>query len=194
MVATNCYASAAIPEPVTILGLRLKPFSLGHYFKLKRFGCAFVADGDATADVSDLLLGVLVCHMSSDVDPGRDEFLKFIQEKGFDDEAFRWVKKVSKGCDIKQAMIEFAAYIEKGSAPPAYWETERSEDASESGAHISHVIYDCLISSLGYSPNEALNIPFSRAMFDYFRHAEAQGLIEFMHPDEVNHATHQATG
>ena len=38
------YLHSIIPEPVTILGQELRPFSLGHYLLLNRLECAFLSD------------------------------------------------------------------------------------------------------------------------------------------------------
>ena len=38
------YLHSIIPEPVTILGQELRPFSLGHYLLLNRLDCAFLSD------------------------------------------------------------------------------------------------------------------------------------------------------
>lgn len=52
-----------IPDPCTVLGLSLRPMSLGRYRRLARHGVAFVADAAAAAKVEDLLTGVLICAM-----------------------------------------------------------------------------------------------------------------------------------
>ena len=54
------YLHSIIPEPVTILGQDLRPFSLGHYLLLQRLECAFVCE-DKEPLLGDLLLGLLVC-------------------------------------------------------------------------------------------------------------------------------------
>src|SRR5438876_959627 len=84
------YFQAAIPEPFTILGLRLKPLSLGRYRLLKRFGCAFVAEEETGANIEDLIIGVLVCSMRC------DEFIEWAHSKHFAKDIKRWGKRVSR--------------------------------------------------------------------------------------------------
>ena len=50
------YLHSIIPEPVTILGQDLRPFSLGHYLLLQRLECAFVCE-DKEPLLGDLLWG-----------------------------------------------------------------------------------------------------------------------------------------
>ena len=66
------FLQAAIPEPVTLLGQRLHPFSLGHYILLERFKSPFLLGG--SADVTDLFTAVLICCNKY------DEFLNLIKE------------------------------------------------------------------------------------------------------------------
>jgi len=82
------YAVAALPDPYRILGLRLKPFCLGHYLLLQRFNCAFVASEPQPITREDVLLGVLICSMWN------NEFLEFISGKGFWSEVRKWGKRV----------------------------------------------------------------------------------------------------
>jgi len=76
--AAASYHDAAFPEPWQVLGLRLRPFSLGHYLKLRRLGCAFVADDTQRATIGDLLLGVIVCSMPTNPDPTQDPFWNWV--------------------------------------------------------------------------------------------------------------------
>jgi hypothetical protein len=55
----GAYHAAALPEPFTILGLRLKPYSLGHHLLLHRIESPFVSGVTPTYD--DLALAVLIC-------------------------------------------------------------------------------------------------------------------------------------
>lgn len=57
------YYKARLPEPFTILGLKLRPFSFGHLLLLHRIESYFVgADSELTYE--DLALSVLICSMS----------------------------------------------------------------------------------------------------------------------------------
>jgi hypothetical protein len=78
----------SIPEPFQVLGLRLLPLSIGRFRRLARHDCAFVAPGAATAGLSDLMVGVLICSMRC------DEFDEFCVSPTFSREVARWSRKV----------------------------------------------------------------------------------------------------
>lgn len=54
------YYTARLPEPTTILGLKLRPFSLGHLLLLHRIRSYFVGE-DEKLTYEDLALSVLIC-------------------------------------------------------------------------------------------------------------------------------------
>ena len=53
------YYQAAVPDGWQVLGVKLRPLSLGHLILLKRYGSAFVVGGIPTE--ADLVLSVLIC-------------------------------------------------------------------------------------------------------------------------------------
>ena len=60
------FLTAAIPEPFTILGRNLKPFSLGHELLFQRFGVNFSVESKDAPRYEDLILGVLLCSQEFD--------------------------------------------------------------------------------------------------------------------------------
>lgn len=56
------YYSARLPEPTTLLGLTLRPFSLGHLLLLNRISSYFVG-ADEKLTHEDLALSVLICSL-----------------------------------------------------------------------------------------------------------------------------------
>jgi hypothetical protein len=80
-MARKDYFASAAPEPWQVLGLTLRPFSVGHYIKLRRLDCAFVADDERPATVKDLVVGVSVCSMASHPDQNRDEFWQWFNRR-----------------------------------------------------------------------------------------------------------------
>lgn len=169
------FFKAAIPEPFVILGLRLKPFSLGHYILMNRFEVAFVAAGEATADIPDLVLGVLICSKTY------DDFLAFIDREDCQKQVEEWGEKIGMFEFVDKVKI-FSEYIAHHSEIPKFvYETE----TTESGGQWAQAVLLSLTGQLGYSREEALNIPLSEALTNYFKHAENQGLIRLMTADEI---------
>ena len=194
----NDYAAAAYPEPWQVLGITLRPFSLGHVLKLRRLGNAFGADEPTNAGLGDLLLAVMVCGMSSHPDPTRDPFWQWLNRpvapwrrwcKWFvaqftPAELFllRWGRKC-RGVDIEDRAKLFANYITAQCDCPGYWDENKS--TRKSGAHWSHDVLATLVSKCGYTQEEAYNVPLSKALNDYFKWAESEGGITLMTPEEL---------
>jgi len=191
------YFKAAIPEPYRILGLKLKPFSLGHYFILRRFECSFVDDEKATATLEDLIFAVSVCSMSY------KDFLEFIERKYYPwwsvllswvwpwhrpkprfvwpREARKWGKQAGL-FDFKSKVALFMQYLNEATEQPQYWV---EEEGKPSGAHWAQALYDSLIGQVGYTQEQALNNPLAQCLSDFYRHAESVGSVRLMTDQEV---------
>jgi len=189
-----------MPEPWQILGLRLRPFSLGHYKLLRRFGCAFVSETSEPATRGDLLLGVLICSMPvgefaamvDDAKPLRGsarlkEWLRCLWYKqplpanDFEAALRAWGRKVGI-FNLNNRAQMFKDYIEQQSTVPKYWE-ERS--GGSSGAHWAQCLEVTLRSKLGWTQTDIDTQPLCKAFADYFKHAENEGAIKLMTPDEI---------
>ncbi len=203
MATTSNYFDAAYPEPWQVLGVNLKPFSLGHYVKLYRLGCAFVGDEVKPATLGDLLLGVAVCSMDSHPDPAKDQFWQWLnndKHRGWRRVVAWFCKKTPTPAEIDMAKFGrqigmfnfaekarlFAQYIEAHSKSPAYWETNSNQSQNGAGGHWSQSVLHVLVSKCGYSSEEAHNIPLSKALADFFKHAENEGAVRLMTQEERN--------
>ena len=202
-MATNDYFRAAYPEPWQVLGVRLLPFSFGHYLKLHRLGCAFVAEDSKSATIGDLLLAVVVCSMRSHPDPEQDPFWQWLhreQPDGFlarlwwklhrhkftpaEVEIMRWGRKVGV-FNINEKAELLARYIKEHSQVPPYVEKSSDTPAREAGAHWAQSVIAALVAKCGYTQLEAYNVPMPKAMADFFKHAENEGSIRLLPPDVV---------
>lgn len=199
-MASADYFKAAYPEPWQILGLELKPFSLGHYFKLRRLGCAFVSDKPAGAQLSDLLLAVSVCSMASEPDTAADPFWQWFNRDRAETiggrlrlwthnlwrSVFRrrpltpiefdfltWGRKCGD-FDISEKIKLFADYLSQHVKVPGFWEDDR-QGGTIVGGHWSQSLLHALTSKCGYTMREAYNIPLSKAFADFYKLCEASG-------------------
>ena len=204
MASTSNYFDAAYPEPWQVLGVNLKPFSLGHYIKLYRLGCAYVADETKQPTLGDLVLGVAVCSMGSHQDPAKDPFWIWLNREepgGWRKWFYRLCKKLGKKvpspAELDMALFGravgmfdfadkarlFADYIDAHSKAPAYWETGK-QDGGGNGGHWSQSVLHVLVSKCGYTQEEAHNVPLSKALADFFKHAESEGAVRIMTEQE----------
>lgn len=193
------YFQSSFPAPWVVLGLDLRPFSLGHYIKLRALECAFVSDATEQATLGDLLIGVIVCHFSTDPDPSADPFWNWLNRPArfnllawlfrktpltpAEREVYKMGKKLGK-IDFAEKVKLFSDYIKAHTQEPGYWKLKEEGD-SRSGAHWSHAVVSALCSECGYTQREALNAPMNRALQDYYRAAENHGHVRLMTADEL---------
>lgn len=179
------YFRAAVPEPVRIFGIQLLPLSITRYRLLHRFGCKFVADDEHDATIAtmettmeDLVVGILVCSMPV------KELLAFLDSDQFETELARWGERIRKEIatdkyfSLHSKFGLFKFYIEESSRIPKYW--EETETSGGGGSHWSQNLEVTLRSDLGYTSEEIDEGPLSKAILDYFKHAENQGLIRLI--------------
>lgn len=203
----NDYFSAAYPNTWQILGVRLKPLSLGHYFKLRRLGCAFVADEAKGATLGDLLLAIVVCSMASDSDAEHDPFWQWLnREPGFRLGVRNWLKSLfgkppisaaewdiyqwgqkCRGVSFAEKANLFSQYIKYHTEQPGYYETEQG--GTQSGAHWSQGILHALTSRCGYTMMEAYNTSLRKCLADAYKLMESDGIVRLMTPEEIEVAS-----
>lgn len=164
-----------MPERWQILGLRLRPFSLGHYKLLKRHQCAFVSDSEQQASREDLIFGVLCCSMKV------NEFEIFLDAPDFLEQVKEWGAKIGLfDCGEKAKL--FKDYLDAHNIVPPYWE---ENEGTASGAHWSQCVEVTLRSKVGWSKEEIDSEPLSKAFADYFKYAESEGMIRLMTSQEI---------
>lgn len=192
------YFKRVFPDPFQILGLKLKPLSLGRYRLLHRFQCAFVADEAKGATLSDLLIGVLVCSMRV------NEFLQWADSARFSKDITKWRKRIFKHAwigripwigkwwrknhapNVVAKIGLLKAYIENGVEIPQFWDIAGGEQSNSS--HWSHGIEITLRSELGWTEEEINEQPISKAIADFFRLLEGRGQIRIIQPEELERA------
>jgi hypothetical protein len=184
---------AAIPEPYQILGLKLKPLSLGRYRLLQRLECAFVSETETTAEMGDLIIGLLVCSLRC------DEFLSFYESPDFASQIHKWARAIKAvppwylrskiisysfigrrwrkkhSFNFVEKMQLFKNYIAEAQAVPEYHPVHSS--LQRSTAHWSTSVEITLRSELNWTAEEINEAPLSKALSDYFNHLERQGLV-----------------
>lgn len=197
----NNYVESFLPERYTILGIELKELSLGHYFLMRRFNVGYACDNDTNVGWDDFVVALLICSMSYNdfVDlmnnrvggkPAKHKWLYWLDNQkhfiSFLTHNGRLLKKrinKDKHFNMLVALKQFSQYLDNSTKMPKYWDKEES-NTSNSGAHWSQTIFTTAISDLGYTRDEALNVPLRQLFNDFFKFAESQGAIELMTEDE----------
>lgn len=197
------YFDGIFQVPPVVCGLTLKPLSITRYRLMAWRGVAFAADEEREATAGDLLMGVLICSMSvADFKTfaAHPKFKDHVQKWGrkigfFPPKMFKWPfigKRLEKflgdafaEADFKylhEQMEVFQKYIMAGSKAPEFW--DESPDSKASAAHWSQSIEVVLRGNIGWSQEEIDEEPLSKALQDYFKFMENQGLVRLMSAEE----------
>ena len=207
--STINYSSASFPEPFQILGLKLKPLSLGRYRLLRHFEVAFVADHAATAGLIDLLIGVLICSMTC------KEFIEFSASTEFRPAIAAWSRRINRlpflvrwpwlyliwersrfgkrwrarySFDVFEKIALFQKFITDAAHIPPHTEENRAGAGGGNSSHWSRTIEIALRKELHWSDEEIAETSLNKAMEDYFQLAEMHGAIRLLTPEELAEA------
>lgn len=181
------YVEAVIPNPYRVLGVELRPFSIGHIWLMKRFNCAFAEENpNATGNIMHFFLAAAICARKF------DEFLQFISSETelieWLNEWFNAVYKKSKQDHsyLIEEFHKFKRYMQESVELPLYFESDSDSDDAESGAHWTVNIVSALTSEGSrYSEKELIDLPLTKVIADYFKLLESRNLISLMRDDEI---------
>lgn len=183
------YYEAAIPEPATILGLKLRPLSLGHLILLNRVESSFVVGG--VPDFDDLALSVLICSLSylegieALDDPDLSEFMRLWHRKL----TWRGWFKRRQPINLAEKCEQFRRYVETASNYPDF---SCHSDGREIRAPLVQVVRVRLLSSMHCTEDEILNRPWGLCLWDYMTLLDLEGSIELVDSQELNEAQEKA--
>lgn len=164
------FYTAAIPEPVAILGVRLRPFSLGHVLLLNRFGNAFGTV--KRPELADLIQAIVICSQDY------ADALADMDDPDLPAHVARWQRKLAPrnwlgirqpglGFSPRDALAAFADYVREGSSFPLF-----SVDESKIGGVVAvpmvQSVKVTLQSKMHLAESEVLNRPWGLCLWDYF--------------------------
>lgn len=156
------YARAAIPEPFQILGLRLRPFALGHYLLFQRFALQpHLRD--------DLILAVLICSMSA------ADFLRFLEQTNWHRQVQQWGRRIGL-FDLEEKARLFQSYLDAGIKEPDYITLNAGDESGDWAQNLKMT----LTMRLNYTEAQILAMPLAEALADYYRLAETDGIIRLL--------------
>lgn len=164
----SAFLKAAIPEPFTILGKRLLPFSLGHELLLQRFDSPFALESKETPILADLFTAVWIC--SHDFDTAVARF--WLQET--QDEMAAWGEELGAFDPFAKVKL-LSDYIAQSTKEPDFWRGEGSNGKPPGAPWIQTLILANM--KLGYSRTEALALPYSLAEWNFAWEAEQVGAV-----------------
>ena len=186
------FYQVAIPEPTTIMGLRLRPLSLGHLILLGRVRSAFVTEGEPIT-LHDLALSVLICSLS--YKDGCDLFNNTELPRFFK----RWHDKLAginfwTKCGFKKPtpvdyaakVAAFSKYMETGSSSPYY--SYKADEALPIQCPTVQIVKVALMRELHIPEAELMDRPWSVCLWDYVTIRALDGNLQFEDRDQIKQA------
>lgn len=154
---TAAYLEAALPTPAYVYGVRLKPFSIGHFLILSRINSKLFSGDVLKTDEPELKTAVLIC--AQDWDNARE----FIWSKELQDQGVEWARKIEgKKFDFLEEFLKFDKYVSSALEHPRIWGSD--SEGESIGCDWTESIIVSLVALLGYSESDAMNmhIPLAR--------------------------------
>lgn len=167
------FASAllAAPQPV-VIGVRMRPYALGHHLLLTQIGSAFVTR-DRIPLFDDLIASACICAHSWEENQKllRSSWRRWLTLKVWGTLAGKF--------DIPAAVESLFDYVSKGEQYPADIDAPKGDSFRELYAPPSARLYFFLRSN-GFSESEAMNMPLPCAKWLDAARAEELGHVNFI--------------
>lgn len=197
MNLTAEFLAAAVPAPRRILGVDLRPFSLGHLLLMQWLANSFVSGGKP--GVEDLVTGVWVCSLCY------AEALKALRSGRIDmvergrwrtrrstvplTSAFQRWRDVAGPFDVSAKCVEFSAYLKAGCQVPTV-ATTRGENSDNAAAPIPEVqsVKVTLMSRMHIPEVELMDRPWSLCLWDCYTLSAHDGSVKFLDGDSLAEA------
>lgn len=188
------YYAAAIPEPYRVLGVALRPFSLGHKIILGRINSPFETGG--VVGIEDLALAVLFCSESYErcIEMLDDPGLHLRVTEWADAICFkkRWFGLLAEPVEIdwvEKAQL-FQKYIEAHSVFPQFSYDEKR--GSGGNIPLPQVVKVTLLSKVYSDLSLVMNMPWGLALWDYVTVKANEGLINIEDREDIEELKKQA--
>jgi hypothetical protein len=204
------YYAAHEPEVHTVLGVELKPFTLGHYILLSRLGNKIVAEDDKPG-LDDLIEAVWVCALEYREAVDAIKTNSLLQRSplarlfrvpdsiaqnhwvfrpwrvSVEKVAKRWQKKI--GCtSLVDETKAFVAYMKDGARHPTVASVHGSGDNSPDCLPFVQRVKVALLSQTTLTEDQILNRSWSLCLWDYFTLKAIEGNIRFVDIDAIEAA------
>ena len=183
---------AAIPEPRTILGLRLRPLSLGHIILLYRLESVFVCGGIPT--FSDLALSVLICASTY------KEGLSYLENPDLSSELRRWADKLTglntflvrigirkpTPINLEEKSAALSEYIAEASKVPNYH--FNPSDFTEISCPSAQIVKVTLMREMKFSEEEILDRSWALCLWDFVTLKAINGSVKMLNQGSIDDA------
>lgn len=174
------------------MGLRLKPFSLGHVILLGRVRSSFVTEGEQTS-LHDLALSVLICALNfkEGTELFNNKDLPRFFECWHDKLAgISWLSKIGlakpRPIDYQAHVIAFSDYIKRGSKIPNY--SYNPSDFNQMECPAVQLVKTTLMRDMHFREDELMDRPWSLCLWDFVTLRALAGQVTMVDSDAIKQA------
>lgn len=193
---TDEFYSVAVPEQRQILGLPLRPLSLGHLILLHRVKSAFVCEG--TVNYNELAIAALICSLTYNdglaclKDPGTADFLKLLGERitGIREWRVRLGICKPRVIDLPANTVAFYDYLKDGNSTPYY--SFKSDDFNPVCLPSIQIVKVSLMRDMHFTEEQIFDRSWAMCLWDYFTLKAVKGEVSIEDKDLMFEA--QKTG
>jgi hypothetical protein len=188
---SESFYEAALPEPFTILGLRLRPLSMGHLIILHRIGSPFVVDTEELTGLGDLAVACLICSKTY------QEGQELISDPDLPGALYRWGRRLTKPhwwnrrreIDLAEKFGLFADYIKAATEiPDHYW----TQEGGSVDAPMVQTVKVQLLMKTSLTETELLDRPWRLCLWDMLTIRALEGQLRFVDGDKLVEAQARA--
>jgi len=184
------YVDAIMPEPFQVLGIRLLPFSLGHYVLLRSLEVAFVCGTEPTD--ADVVTAAWICSASFEdglASIGDPDSKREIAEWGCALARPTWKHRLGLRPPVQidwetQAKL-LSEYISEARSCPAYMASQSSERLAAPGWQTMRIT---LMRDLKLSDAEIMNRSYRLCLADYLTLKALDGRVTMVDTDAIEEA------
>jgi hypothetical protein len=175
--------NAIVPTPWTILGLKLKPFALGHLVLLHRLESPFITGAPPT--YADLSMAVLMCSQTF------EEAIESLSDPELDKVMADWATKLNENgpINLDEKCAAFESYMNEGKPTEGdlYYSYDPQRTRASSLA-VVHAVRVRVQGHSGFSDSEIFNRPWWLCYLDDHIIKDLAGIIEIVEKSDHDDA------
>lgn len=187
------FYSVAVPEQRQVLGLPLRPLSLGHIILLNRIKSAFVTEG-VPQTYEEIAIAALICSLpyqkavAAIDDPETPKFLRYLANRitGVNTLGVIWGWRQPRVIDLNAVCKAFVDYLHEHTKVPYY--TFSEGDFKEVSAPSVQIVKVTLMREMHFTEAEILDRSWAMCLWDYVTLRAIKGEIRMENEEAINDA------
>ena len=184
------FDQALLPVTWDICGVRLRPFSMGHYIILKNIGNPMLDNSETNIADDEKLCWffqtLLIC--ASTYEDNIEMLQNLESHKETMDKLVANLMKVMESdphWNIFEHLRSFRDYVNFYMDVPVYFNEHESKEVTKSGIDWVQNLYFTMKKHGGYSESEIMNMNFKKLLYVWCSYAESEGSIKVINKQDL---------